>query len=48
MDIETQIATVFENNNLNDLSSRLNVQFEYSTPYIIDNSQKPGFVLKEK
>ena len=36
------------NNNLNDISSRLNIQFEYSTPYIIDNSQKPDFIIKSK
>lgn len=36
------------NNSLNDISSRLNIQFEYSTPYIIDNAQKPDFIIKSK
>ena len=34
------------NNNLNDISSRLNIQFEYSTPYIIDNAPKHDFIIK--
>lgn len=36
------------NNNLNDISSRLNINFEYSTTYIIDNSTKDDFNIKSK
>lgn len=35
------------NNNLNDISTRLNASFEYSTTYMIDKSVKEGFEIKK-